>query len=629
MKCISTVRKKRTYRFLSFLIACFMLLSAAGYSTVYGAEKNSKEETVYVVTGPDGRVQETIVSDHIYNGSSSETINDISSLSDIENVKGDETFECGDNGKLIWKAKGNDIYYQGKTSEDIPVMMAVEYYIDGNRTDGKDLEGKSGQLKIRIKYSNSGEVDVDGKNVRVPFVAITGFLVNDDCLTDISVSSGKVIDDGEKQIVAGIAAPGLGESVGISEKISFLTDQVEITGTAKDLHLEDMMTIVTGNVFEDMDIDSMIGFDMDSEIDELDNAALKLSQSTSLLYDGIHMMNEKAPELTDGVAELDDGAMKLNLGMKSSLEGSAELSKKSLQFSKALSDNLNEMKKGTAGISQGSMKIYEGMKMLKSAVDGDGTAENPGLKNAAYSVDSGLQEMNSGIEQAKNTSMENVSKAEDRIKGLYETGAIDKDAYEEIMQYLETSLAAQQQINVPKQLEIAASGIYDGLVRISASLEGDGTSENPGLVAGTKSIYDGAALLEEGLKKAAGEKDSLTSSADKLASGIANISEGQKALGSGAGELAAGMEQLKASSVQLADGIGKLDSGAMALSSGMKQFYRQGIKKIIDIYNSEIKPAAGNIDAVVKAGQQYRNFSGISDYMDGSVRFIYKTKVSE
>lgn len=628
MKCISTIKKKRAYRVLSFITACFMLLSMPAVSS-YGAEKISKEETVYVVTDSDGKVQETIVSDHICNEDSAETIDDVSSLSDIENVKGDETFVRGDDGTLTWKAEGNDIYYQGTTSEEVPVTMDVEYYIDGNKTDGKDLEGKSGQLKIKIKYSNSSEVNSDGENVSVPFIAITGFLVNDDCLTDISVSSGKVIDDGEKQIVAVIAAPGLGDSIGISDEISFMTDQVEITGTAKDFHLEDMMTVVTGSIFEDINIDDLSGLDMDGQISELDDAALKLSQSTSLLYDGIHMMNDKTPALINGVTELNSGAVSLNNGIKSAIEGGNELSEKSLQFSKALSDNLSEMKKGTEVLSQGSMKIYEGMKALQAAVDGDGTAENPGLKNAAYSVDTGLQEMSEGIEQAKNISMENISKAEEKIKDLYETGVIDIEMYNEIMEYMETSVAAQQQMEVPEQLEAAASGIYNGLTSVSDSLAGDGTAENTGLVSGTESIYNGAVMLEEGLNKATGENDSLTSNADKLAAGIADMSEGQKVLGSGAGELAAGMEQLKASSVQLADGIGKLDSGAMALSSGMKQFYQQGIKKIIDIYNSEIKPAAGNIDAVIKAGQQYKTFAGAPEYMDGSVKFIYKTKVSE
>lgn len=628
MKCISTIKKKRAYRVLSFITACFMLLSMPAVSS-YGAEKISKEETVYVVTDSDGKVQETIVSDHICNEGSAETIDDVSSLSDIENVKGDETFVRGDDGTLTWKAEGNDIYYQGTTSEEVPVTMDVEYYIDGNKTDGKDLEGKSGQLKIKIKYSNSSEVNSDGENVSVPFIAITGFLVNDDCLTDISVSSGKVIDDGEKQIVAVIAAPGLGDSIGISDEISFMTDQVEITGTAKDFHLEDMMTVVTGSIFEDINIDDLSGLDMDGQISELDDAALKLSQSTSLLYDGIHMMNDKTPALINGVTELNSGAVSLNNGIKSAIEGGNELSEKSLQFSKALSDNLSEMKKGTEVLSQGSMKIYEGMKALQAAVDGDGTAENPGLKNAAYSVDTGLQEMSEGIEQAKNISMENISKAEEKIKDLYETGVIDTEMYNEIMEYMETSVAAQQQMEVPEQLEAAASGIYNGLTSVSDSLAGDGTAENTGLVSGTESIYNGAVMLEEGLNKATGENDSLTSNADKLAAGIADMSEGQKVLGSGARELAAGMEQLKASSVQLADGIGKLDSGAMALSSGMKQFYQQGIKKIIDIYNSEIKPAAGNIDAVIKAGQQYKTFAGAPEYMDGSVKFIYKTKVSE
>ena len=50
------------------------------------------------------------------------TITDKSDLTDIENVKGDETFK--QDGKTVkWNADGNDIYYQGKSDKELPVKM--------------------------------------------------------------------------------------------------------------------------------------------------------------------------------------------------------------------------------------------------------------------------------------------------------------------------------------------------------------------------------------------------------------------------------------------------------------------------------------------------------------------------
>ena len=47
-----------------------------------------KDETVYVLAGADGSVQKIIVSDWIRNSPGSDTVNDISELTDVENVKG-------------------------------------------------------------------------------------------------------------------------------------------------------------------------------------------------------------------------------------------------------------------------------------------------------------------------------------------------------------------------------------------------------------------------------------------------------------------------------------------------------------------------------------------------------------
>ena len=61
-------------------------------------QKISKDETVYVLTGADGSVKKIIVSDWLKNEPGSASVADKSDLSDIENVKGDESYTInGDN----------------------------------------------------------------------------------------------------------------------------------------------------------------------------------------------------------------------------------------------------------------------------------------------------------------------------------------------------------------------------------------------------------------------------------------------------------------------------------------------------------------------------------------------------
>lgn len=79
-----------------------------------------KDETVYVLTGADGTVDKIIVSDWIKNSVGSSSFSDKSELTNIENVKGDETYTMNGDNMRVWDAQGNDIYYQGNIEKSCP-----------------------------------------------------------------------------------------------------------------------------------------------------------------------------------------------------------------------------------------------------------------------------------------------------------------------------------------------------------------------------------------------------------------------------------------------------------------------------------------------------------------------------
>ena len=64
---------------------------------------NSKDETVYVLTGTDGSVQKIIVSDWVKNTLGEGSLRDESGLDNIQNVKGNESYTPGgDNTCLLY-----------------------------------------------------------------------------------------------------------------------------------------------------------------------------------------------------------------------------------------------------------------------------------------------------------------------------------------------------------------------------------------------------------------------------------------------------------------------------------------------------------------------------------------------
>ena len=59
----------------------------------------TKDETVYVLAGADGSVKKIIVSDWIKNALKASSFADTTELSNIENVKGDESYTLSGNAK--------------------------------------------------------------------------------------------------------------------------------------------------------------------------------------------------------------------------------------------------------------------------------------------------------------------------------------------------------------------------------------------------------------------------------------------------------------------------------------------------------------------------------------------------
>ena len=70
-------------------------------------------------------------------------------------------------------------------------------------------------------------------------------------------------------------------------------------------------------------------------------------------------------------------------------------------------------------------------------------------------------------------------------------------------------------------------------------------------------------------------------------------------------------------------GVEKLDSGAAELNSGMIQFNEEGIKKLVSVFDGDIDELLIKANELLDASIEYKNFSGIADGMDGSVKFIF------
>lgn len=137
------------------------------------------------------------------------------------------------------------------------------------------------------------------------------------------------------------------------------------------------------------------------------------------------------------------------------------------------------------------------------------------------------------------------------------------------------------------------------------------------LVTGMKALADGTQTLYNSVP-------TLTSGIKQLVDGSNTLVANNAKLNSGASQLADGTNQIVSGVDQLTTGSKTLSEGAHTLADGMVQFNEEGINKILDAYNGDLKTFTNKLQAVIDAGEEYQTYSAIADGQTGSVKFIYK-----
>lgn len=389
-----------------------------------------KDEVVYVMADAMGNTQKIIVSDCLKNTKGEEVIEDASNLTDIENVKGNETYTVDADGNMVWNADGNDIYYQGTTDKELPVDVAITYELDGEEITPEELVGKSGNVTIRFTYTNHEKttVEVNGKEkeVYVPFAMVSGAVLPGEHFSNIEVTNGKVLSEGNTNVVVGMAFPGLKESINIDslkekavdeeakEKLDEveIPESVEITAYATDFQMNQTMTMALSDVLSDMNLGDTFDIDLSKitdSMDELKDASNQLIDGTTELHDSTKALQEGAQTLADKSKDLDKGAGDLQQGAKELDSGAEALNNGALELKNGIDQANNgaqSLKDGTAALVSGASDLNDGAGQLKSGIEEAASgvdalkvglertdADNPGLMMGYQQIKAGVDEL--------------------------------------------------------------------------------------------------------------------------------------------------------------------------------------------------------------------------------------------
>lgn len=384
-----------------------------------------KTETVYSVLNSDGSISDTIVSSWLHDEDGINNIKETLNLTDVKNIKSNEK-PSKDGNTYTWNAKGNDVYYEGTATKQLPVSVKIRYELDGQEMSAKDIEGKSGHLKLMISFTNNySEVkNINGKSIVIHPSYLAGGMLNMSTgkFSNVKCESGKIVNDGTNEMLAFANIPGLNEtlkSAGLDKVNNQLgiSDDVTVEADVNDFDLGSIMVGMTNEI----DLASELGdigsvSELTDGIDQLIEADDQLIDGSKQLYDGTTQLKEQAAPLTgssDQVRQLSSGAIQLNDGVKALQTGITQYT----AGASAINEGVNQL----YAIPQGAAKISEGITTYKTE------SLVSGIDTLSAVLDQFRQQVKTNLKKADTKAMlDQLGEAQSGIDTL--NNILDKDS---------------------------------------------------------------------------------------------------------------------------------------------------------------------------------------------------------
>ncbi len=540
-----------------------LTLSAAIIFSPIATFALSKDETVYVKLNSDGKIKKTIVSEHLINDEKSDVINDYTKLTNIKNVNGEEKFNIsGDN--IIWEANGNDIYYQGDSTKELPISVNVSYKLNGKELNPKKMIGKKGHVSITIKYANNLANNFNGNILYTPFVVMTETILPTKYNYNVTVTNGKVISTGTNNVITGISSPGLYESLKISSLQNFdtITIEYDTTKFSKEfIYSVSTSKLVDANDFTKLgDINSIY-----DQINTLSNGSAQLVDGSKKLVDGATQIKSGSIQLNSGAKSAYDGAIKIKEAVDSSIKLSQ--SDKSNALDDTTISNIKEQASISATLTDGQKDLI-GEKAILSA-------ENSIKNNISILESKGI-----------NDNLVSVC-SNDQVPDEYISTCTNYASYIVQYKYLKDANVVNMMKEVAKNTAISTA---EETAKSTASL-----------VAGEVSLSVANQVKATATQKTIESLNTLSTSLGELSTGLKDLSDGTN---------------------NLVSGISKLSDGANNLYHGSSIFNENGIKKVSNLINGPLKSKTSTIKQLTKLSDNYESFASKSNDVKGSTKFI-------
>ena len=434
------------------------------------------------------------------------------------------------------------------------------------------------------------------------FAVISGMILPKDHFANVTVTNGKVLTDGNRNIVIGLAFPGLSDSLKIEKEKSnediAIPETITICADVTEFTLEMSATIVTNNILSAIGLDNLAS---ENKIDVVQGDVNKVGEVTNSLVSGTSDLKEGISTLNDKMGDFRIGANTLNEGIQAYTDGTNQLA-----------EGINKLGGGVGTLSNGVVTLNSGIKEAKvgadSIVNGIMAAQdgNPSPLQISESLVSGSESLAIGISEMK-TKIEGIQTAFQEISNAIQGMSLE---YNILINKSSEEMTAE---------ELAFLDSYNNLIQVLGIIQGSDMSGIDQLLAGCQqlqmgtngmniainTILNGSKSLQTGLEKLTNGGNELQTGVSTLSCGIQEIQNGANNLIGKNNDLQKGASQISVASTQLANGTNQLKEGATLLDDGMIQFDKEAISKLIDAFD-------GDLNSFFNVFKKYMNWKKVT-----------------
>ena len=337
-----------------------------------------------------------------------------------------------------------------------------------------DLSVKSGRLRIKVAYENNTRqtVEIDGKkeSIYTPFALLTGMILPDEIFSNVTIDNGKVISDGQRSIVLGIAMPGLADSLGLNKTDSSadllsldIPETLEISADVENFSMDPTFTIALSDILDFLDTNGISDMsELTEALDDLEEATLQLVDGSEELFNGTDTLNSNYQELDSGIQTLKagidtaaSGSNTLAEGITTYINGAAQLSDGAVSYvngEQQIADGARQLEPLIAGLNN----IHEGTALLYSAMDGQGSADED-LRVASGQLAAGTQLLKDNLDKMSGIldSLDSVEQLGGQL--ISEAQALSSTLQNQVATPLQSAAGAASQLK--EQLKTLESGL--------------------------------------------------------------------------------------------------------------------------------------------------------------------------